>query len=104
MLWIKSMLSKNLISSVLTQIPVFLLGVISGVFSTRVLGSETKGIFSLFQANSQLFVLIFSLGIQTGIVYFISSKKIAESIVAAMSIYIFSISSLLLLLLIVIMK
>lgn len=98
------MLSKNLISSVLTQIPVFLLGVISGVFSTRVLGSETKGIFSLFQANSQLFVLIFSLGIQTGIVYFISSKKIAESIVAAMSIYIFSISSLLLLLLIVIMK
>jgi O-antigen/teichoic acid export membrane protein len=87
------MLGKNLISSVLTQIPVFILGVVSGVFSTRILGENGKGVFSLFQANTQLFVLVFSLGIQTGIVYFVSSKKIAENIVAGMTIQIFLISS-----------
>lgn len=87
------MLSKHLVSSVLMQIPVFILGVAGGVFSTRILGDEGKGVFSLFQANSQLFVLIFSFGIQTGIVYFISSKKIKESLVAGMSVYIFLISS-----------
>jgi O-antigen/teichoic acid export membrane protein len=91
------MLSKHLISSVLVQIPVFILGVAAGVFSTRILGDEGKGVFSLFQANSQLFVLIFSFGIQTGIVYFVSSKKISEPLVAGMSISIFFISSFILL-------
>lgn len=75
------------------QIPVFILGVVGGIFSTRILGDEGKGVFSLFQANSQLFVLIFSFGIQTGIVYFVSSKKIKESLIAGMSVYIFLISS-----------
>lgn len=96
------MLSKHLVSSVLIQIPVFILGVAGGIFSTRILGDEGKGVFSLFQANSQLFVLIFSFGIQTGIVYFVSSKKIKESIVAGMSVYIFLFSSSLLFLFLVI--
>ncbi len=87
------MLSKHLVSSVLIQIPVFILGVVGGIFSTRILGDEAKGIFSLFQANSQLFVLLFSIGIQTGIVYFISGNKIKESLVAGMATYIFLISS-----------
>ncbi len=90
------MLSKNLISSVLTQIPVFFLGVLSGVFSTRVLGDEAKGVFSLIQANTQLFVLIFSIGIQTGVVYFISSKKISEQVVIGMATFVFVFSSILL--------
>jgi len=94
------MLGKNLISSVLTQIPVFILGVVSGVFSTRILGEEAKGAFAIFQANTQLFTLVFSLGIQTGIVYFISSKKITENRVAGMSICIFSFASILLLIII----
>ncbi len=90
------MLSKHLISSVLTQVPVFILGVLSGVFSTRILGDEGKGVFSLFQANSQLFVLVFSLGIQTGVVYFISSKKIEERVVIGMALSVFGICSLIL--------
>lgn len=93
---IGSMLSKHLISSVLTQIPVFILGVISGVFSTRILSDDSKGAFSLFQANSQLFVLVFSLSIQTGIVYFISSKKITKNLVTGMAAFLFIISSLVL--------
>lgn len=98
------MLSKHLISSVLTQIPVFILGVISGVFSTRILGDEAKGAFTLFQANAQLFVLIFSLGIQTGIVYFISSKKINEKQIVGMTWFIFIASALLLLILLLFIK
>ena len=72
------MLGRNLIASVLTQVPVFVLGVLAGIFSTRFLGEDAKGIYSIFQANTQLFILIFSLGMQTGIVFFISNKKIAE--------------------------
>lgn len=90
------MLSKHLISSVLTQVPVFILGVLSGVFSTRILGDDGKGIFSLFQANAQLFVLVFSFGIQTGMVYFISSKKINERHVIGMAMSVFGVCSLLL--------
>lgn len=93
------MLGKHLISSVLTQIPVFLLGIISGVFSTRILGEEAKGIFSLFQANYLLFLLIFSFGIQTGMVYFISSKKYTEDVVAGIASTLFLLSSTILLLL-----
>lgn len=93
------MLGKHLISSVLTQVPVFFLGIISGIFSTRILGEEAKGIFSLFQANYLLLLLIFSFGIQTGMVYFISSKKYTEEIVAGIASAIFLLSSTILLLL-----
>jgi len=93
------MLSRNLINSVLTQIPVFILGIVSGVFSTRILGEEAKGVFSLFQANYLLFLLVFSFGIQTGIVYFISSKKYTEQVVAGISLAIFLVSTSILLLL-----
>lgn len=96
------MLGKNLIASVFTQVPVFILGVISGVYSTRILGEDAKGAFSLFQTNAHLFVLIFSLGIRTGIVYFISSKKITEGLVSGMSIFIFIISSLVLIIFLII--
>lgn len=82
------MLSKNLISSVLVQIPVFALGVISGVFSTRFLGNDAKGVFALFQANSQLLTLLFSFSIQTGIIYFISSGKLSQAKVAGMSVFV----------------
>lgn len=93
------MLGKNLLSSVLTQVPIFLLGIVSGVFSTRILGEDAKGAFSLFQANYLLFLLFFSFGIQTGIVYFISSKKYTEEVIAGISTTIFTVSSLALLLL-----
>jgi O-antigen/teichoic acid export membrane protein len=96
------MLGKNLINSILTQIPVFIIGIISGILSTRILGEEGKGVFTLFQANYQLFLLVFSFGIQTGIVYFISGKKIAEEIIAGLSIFIFLFSSIILLLLLLI--
>lgn len=97
------MLGKNLIKSILTQIPVFIIGIISGILSTRILGEEGKGIFTLFQANYQLFLLVFSVGIQTGIVYFISSKQIKEEIIAGLSFYIFLFSSFILLLLLFIL-
>lgn len=90
------MLVKNIINSILTQVPVFLLGIVSGVFSTRILGEEAKGVFSLFQANYLLFVMLFSFGIQTGIVYFVSSKKYSEQIVAGLSFAVFTVCSVLL--------
>lgn len=92
------MLGKNLVSSVLTQVPLFVLGILTGIFSTRILGEDLKGVFSLFQANTQLFVLVLSLGIQTGIVYFISSKKISKNIVLGITITIFIASSILMML------
>jgi O-antigen/teichoic acid export membrane protein len=84
---------KNIFYSILTQIPLFILGIVSGVFSTRVLGEEAKGAFTLYQANSQLFVMIFSFGIQTAIVYFISSQKKTQEKVFGLSVITFIISS-----------
>lgn len=95
------MLSKNVVSSVITQIPIFLLGIISGVFTTRILGDEAKGAFALFQANYLLFLLVFSFSIQISIVYFISSKKFSEKLVIdiAFTLFFFCSSLVLLLLL-----
>ena len=90
------MLAKNIINSVLTQALVFILGIVSGVFSTRILGEEVKGAFSLFQANYLLFVMIFSFGIQTGIVFFISSKKYTEQVILGLSLLIFIIGTVIL--------
>jgi O-antigen/teichoic acid export membrane protein len=92
------MLSRNIISSIITQIPLFILGVFASIITTRVLGENTKGLYTIFQANAQLFVMLFIIGIDTSIVYFISSKKESEKKVLGIAIKIITISSILVLL------
>ncbi len=91
-------LNKNISASILTQIPVFVLSVITGVFITRLLGVEEKGVFSLFQTNIQFFVLFFTLSMTTGITYFIANSKIPLSNILGMALQIVLIGSILIIL------
>lgn len=68
--------NKSISDSLLLQIPVFIISVISGIFVTRILGPEGKGFFSLLTSDIQLFSLIFSFSMNVGIVHFLSNKVI----------------------------
>jgi len=85
-------LSKNIISTFLTQVPAILLSIIAGIFITRLLGPEGKGVFSVYAANIEILVLLFSFGTELGIVFFISNKKINKYKIQAIAISVLLIS------------
>jgi len=88
-------LNKNILTTFLTQIPVIILSFITGVFIARTIGVDGKGILSIFLANIQLIALFTGFSINSGIVYFISSKKIDYNKVLGICVYIFLLSLLL---------
>lgn len=68
-------LKKSIYSTFLTQFPVLLISIFSGILITRLIGPEGKGVYAIFQSNTELFTLFFGLNINIGISYFISKKK-----------------------------
>ena len=70
-------LNRNIFYSFITQFPNLFFGIITGVFMTRIMGPEGRGVYSIFQANIDFFVLFLGVNINTGLTYYISSKKIA---------------------------
>lgn len=68
-------LGKNIFYTFLTQIPVVILSVITGVFITRYLGVEYKGIFSFFESDIILLTLFTGFGMDTAISYYLSKKQ-----------------------------
>ncbi len=68
-------LGKNILYTFLTQIPVVIFSVITGVFITRYLGVEYKGIFSFFESDIILLTLFTGLGMDTAISYYLSKKQ-----------------------------
>lgn len=79
---------RNITETILTQIPIVIFGLISGIFLTRLLGPEGKGTYALFQANSQLLSMFLTLSFSNGIVFFISNKKIHEKYIFGSSLLI----------------
>jgi len=78
-------LNKNIIHTIISQIPILLFQFVSGVYLTRFLGPYYKGIHSLVTANLTVFSLFIGLSINTGLIYFISSKKIKVENLKAIS-------------------
>ncbi len=70
-------INKNIYYSFLTQIPTIILSFFTGVFSTRILGPEGSGIYTVFLSDTELFTLLLSFSFNAGIIFFISNKKIA---------------------------
>ncbi len=68
-------LGKNILYTFLTQIPVVILSVVTGVFITRYLGVEYKGIFSFFESDIILLTLFTGFGMDTAISYYLSKKQ-----------------------------
>lgn len=79
-------LKKNIIATFLTQFPVIVIGVITGVLITRMLGAEGKGAYAIMMSNIELFTLFFGLNISFGATYFISKKSFAIQRILGMGI------------------
>jgi len=88
-----SSLSKNILQTLLVQIPNILLGLIAGIFITRLLGPEGKGVYAIFFANVEILVLFLSVGVNIGIVYFSANKKIQLKKIAGIAFWLLLISS-----------
>lgn len=76
---------KNVLLQLVVQIVVTSLGFIAGIFLTRYLGAEGKGVLAMIEANVQLFLMLFSVNAAMAIVYFSANKKIKDSIVWSLS-------------------
>ena len=69
-------LSKSIIQTILTQIPTQLFGIIAGIFITRILTTENRGVYAILMANVNLFITLFGFSMTTVIIYFLASKKL----------------------------
>ena len=54
------MRSLNILKTFSTQIPSIILSIVSGVFLTRLLGAEGKGVQAIFYANMEIMVMAIS--------------------------------------------
>lgn len=80
-------LTGNILRTFSTQVPSIIISIISGVFLTRLLGAEGKGIYAIFFANMEIMVMIFAMGCDMGIIYFGSNKKISHEKLQAIAIW-----------------
>lgn len=85
-------IKRGVFYTFLTQFPNAILGVFSGIFITRTLGAEGKGIFSIFQSNTALLSMFIGLNIGMGIIYFISTNKYSAAEILGATIKIITIS------------
>ena len=54
-------LSKSIQYTIFTQIPTQIFGIIAGIFITRLLGPEGRGVYAIFYADVALFSTLLSL-------------------------------------------
>ncbi|MFW5879821.1 MAG: oligosaccharide flippase family protein [bacterium] len=91
-------LSRNIFYTFLTQIPIQIFGIISGILIARLLGPEGKGAYAIYHANAQLLVTFFSFSLNTALIYFLSSGKGNPSKILGLSILFVCLGTLLMLL------
>jgi O-antigen/teichoic acid export membrane protein len=70
---------KHISHTFILRVLLTLIMVLQSVFVTRLLGPEGRGLYAKLQASQNLFILLFGLGLTSGITYFISNKKIEPS-------------------------
>ncbi len=95
-----SSLSKSAMYTFLTQIPTQLFGIIAGVFITRMLGPEGRGLYAIFYADVSLFTTVLGFSINTAITHFKAKDVFAETKLLSVSL-LFSLITVLLSLIIV---
>lgn len=88
-------LSKSIIQTILTQIPTQFFGIISGIFITRIISTESRGVYAVLIANASLFLTLFGFSMVTAIIYFLASKKLKLSQVFALNLLTFLVMMLL---------
>ncbi|HRD37729.1 MAG TPA: oligosaccharide flippase family protein [Bacteroidia bacterium] len=86
-------ISKNIFHTFLVQIPNYILTLVAGILVTRLLGPESKGVFTLLTANIQLLVMFLGLNVPGAIQFFVANKKIEPSRLASVGLVLMLISS-----------
>lgn len=79
-------LKRSVFYTVFTQVPNALMQILSGIFITRLIGDEGRGIYAILTADIALFAMIMGLGVEMGLKYFISQGKLDRSRVIGLSI------------------
>lgn len=57
------------------------LGTITGIFITRILGPQGRGAYAIFQADLELFGMLLNFSLGQAIIFFIASRRIPENII-----------------------
>lgn len=80
-----SSVSGNVIQTFFVQIPNYLLGIIAGIFLTRQLGPDGKGVYTLLIANVQLLVMFLGLNLTGAIQFFMANGKMTQDRIAGIA-------------------
>lgn len=88
-------ITKNITQTFIVQIPNYVLGIVAGIFLTRHLGPQGKGIYTLLLTNVQLLVMFLGLNLPGAIQYFTANKKIDASRLKGVSLLLLILGSLL---------
>lgn len=86
-------INKNIIQSFLIQIPIQILGVVVGIIIARIIGPEGKGVLAIYQANSQILTVFFSLSIGNVLTYYVPSNIIPKEKLLGISLFLIVIAS-----------
>lgn len=80
-------ITKSAVQTILTQIPTQLFGIVAGIFITRLLGAEGRGLYAIFYADVELFITVLGFSINTAIIYFIANGKIEKNKIVGLSVF-----------------
>lgn len=69
-------ISRNISQTFIVQIPNYILGITAGIFLTRQLGPEGKGVYTLMLTNIQLLVMFLGLNLPGALQFFMANKNI----------------------------
>jgi O-antigen/teichoic acid export membrane protein len=81
-------IKRNIFFTFITQFPTQFLGIITGIFITRMIGPEGRGIYVIFLADVDLFVTIFGLSISNAIIYHFANGVISKNKIYGISLII----------------
>lgn len=71
-------ITRSTLLTILSQLPAHAFGILTGVFITRILGPEGRGLYTIFYANTTLFSTVFGFSVVNSIIFFTANKRITE--------------------------
>lgn len=69
-------ITRSTLLTILSQLPAHAFGILSGVFITRILGPEGRGLYTIFYANTTLFSTVLGFSVINSIIFFTANRKI----------------------------
>ena len=71
-------ITRSTLWTIMSQLPAHVFGILAGVFITRILGPEGRGLYAIFYTNTILFCTVFGFSITNSIVFFTANERISR--------------------------